>query len=135
MGQCIPYLLLILLDVSTVSFSSSFCLRACCHAPCSLKELKYNYINSMLIRLQTDELFPYLLVSVFVGTCLTTFVITALYEGLKIFRQWLVSRSLRLLIKDLWKSRSTSEDITDNDDATSNKETLQQHAGRFPRQR
>lgn len=74
-------------------------------------------------------------VSVFVGACLITFLMTALYEGLKMFRQWLVCRPLRLLIKDLWKSRSASEDITDNEDASSNKETLQQHAARFPRDR
>lgn len=72
--------------------------------------------------------------TVFVGACLITFLITALYEGLKMFRQWLVCRPLRLLIKDLWKSRSTSEDITDNEDASSNKETLQKHAARFPRE-
>jgi len=71
--------------------------------------------------------------TVFVGACLSTFLITALYEGLKIFRQWLVCRPLRLLIKDLWKSRSTSEDITDNQDASSIKETLQQHPARFSR--
>lgn len=72
--------------------------------------------------------------TVFVGACFTSFVITALYEGLKIFRQWLVCRPLRLLIKDLWKSRPTSEDMSDTEDASSNKETLQQHADRFPRQ-
>ncbi|KAJ7339558.1 hypothetical protein OS493_005959 [Desmophyllum pertusum] len=72
--------------------------------------------------------------TVLFGACLSTFLITALYEGLKMFRQWLVSRPLRLLIKNIWQSRSTSEDIPDNEDASSNKETLQQHAVRYPRQ-
>ncbi|XP_078381454.1 protein SLC31A2-like isoform X2 [Oculina patagonica] len=73
--------------------------------------------------------------TVLFGACLSTFLITALYEGLKIFRQWLVSRPLRLLIKDLWQSRSTSEDIPDTEDSSSTKETLQQRIVKFPRQR
>ena len=76
----------------------------------------------------------YFLVSALVGVCLATFLFTALYEGVKIFRIWLESRTLRLLIRDLTQSTPTNED----DDAQSefnSRGSLQQRIIRFPRQR
>lgn len=77
----------------------------------------------------------HLSVSVLIGAFLITVLVAALYEGLKIFRQWLVCRPLRLLFKDICHSTSTSLDVTDPEDACSNKETLQQLFVRFPNRR
>lgn len=71
-------------------------------------------------------------IEVLIGAFFITFLITALYEGLKIFRQWLVCRPLRLLFKDICHSTSTSLDVLDTEDACSNKETLQRLFVGFP---
>lgn len=77
----------------------------------------------------------HLSVSVLIGAFFITVLVATLYEGLKIFRQWLVCRPLRLLFKDICHSTSTSLDVTDPEDACSNKETLQQLFVRFPNRR
>lgn len=72
--------------------------------------------------------------SVLLGACLATFLLTVFYESLKIFRQWLVSRPLSLLYRDLTQSTSTSE-VGDSEESTlDNKESLQQRIIRYPRQ-
>lgn len=71
-------------------------------------------------------------IEVLIGASFVTVLVATLYEGLKIFRQWLVCRPLRLLFKDICHSTSTSLDVTDPEDACSNKETLQQLFVRFP---
>ena len=77
----------------------------------------------------------HLSVSVLIGAFFVTVLVATLYEGLKIFRQWLVCRPLRLLFKDICHSTSTSLDVTDPEDTCSNKETLQQLFVRFPNRR
>ena len=77
----------------------------------------------------------HLSVSVLIGAFFITVLVATLYEGLKIFRQWLVCRPLRVLFKDICHSTSTSLDVRDPEDACSNKETLQQLFVRFPNRR
>ncbi|CAH3021147.1 unnamed protein product, partial [Porites evermanni] len=75
----------------------------------------------------------YTSISALVGVCLATFLFTALYEGVKIFRIWLESRPLRLLMRDLTQSTPTNED-DDTQSAFNSKGSLQQRIIRFPRQ-
>lgn len=92
---------------------------------------------TFLILLFFFRLLFHLSISVLVGACLATFLFTAFCEGLKMFRQWLVSRPLSLMIRELTQSTSTSEDddIPDTETAFTNTDRLQKRVARFPRRR
>ena len=76
----------------------------------------------------------FFLFSVLIAACLTTFLLAALYEGLKIFQVWLVSRPLRLLIMARVQSPSTS-DVLETSGALSNNITSQQSLSRISKPR
>lgn len=72
-------------------------------------------------------------ITAFIGACLATFLLTGFHEGIKLFRQWVMGRPVRLLIRELRQSTCTSEDddIPDSEDALYNSEGLKQRAIRL----